>query len=312
MKPIPAIVEQDVEHHTKAIQAALRAMREAAKHEAKAEERASDAAADLTTARDVASRARLALGKALMAARPRWPQRGPNAKGWGVYLAELDIDEDTALKAMKYAGWVAEHLPAASSDVTGKLPTMREAGLDDRPRGREIVIVDAPTAAANDEAEVVIDRDTWCTPKAFADAIGEVDYDPCSNERSHVRAKKMFRLDRGEDGLKLAKFVKPEKRVFINPPYSNVTPWIVEYGHTRFCFLLKIDPSTKWFGELFEKSELILIPRGTRIQFEPPPGVPAAQSQANPFPHGFFFAHAVDAPAALVALCFPGWTTKGP
>lgn len=155
-----------------------------------------------------------------------------------------------------------------------------------------------------------VDRDTWCTPKAFADAIGPVQLDPCSNERSHIQAERTFRLDREEDGLLLAETITEQTLCFINPPYSDVMPWIDAYGHTRFIFLLKIDPSTKWFTALVELSAVILIPKGTRIQFEAPPGVPADKSHANPFPHGFFFAQESDIPPALAAMCFQPWTLR--
>ena len=66
------------------------------------------------------------------------------------------------------------------------------------------------------------DRDTWATPEWLTRAIGRVDLDPCSNDRSTVLAKRTFNLDaRGEDGLKLAKFVSRNTRTYVNPPYGR-------------------------------------------------------------------------------------------
>lgn len=144
------------------------------------------------------------------------------------------------------------------------------------------------------------DRDTWVTPLYLARAVGRWDLDPCSNDRSHLDAAKTFRLDRGQDGLVLAPFVSSRTRVWINPPYSDVMPWIKAYGHTRFCFLVKFDPSTKWCRELIKRTELVLFPTGKRIAFEPPPGVEGASNQ---FPHGLFYARADDATDAISALC---------
>lgn len=292
MKPVPAIVESDLAPHTSAIQAALKALREARSHEEQAERQ-------FETARQVTARARLDLGRALIAARGRWPARGPKAKAWTEYLADQRVDADVALEAMAYAGYVEERFPGSGENAPGNLtlPTMREAGLDNRPR----------LGAPEPEDAAPVDRDTWCTPKWITDAIGDVDLDPCSNERSTVQAIYAYRLDQGEDGLKLvtSKWIDGASvRTFINPPYSDVGPWIQAFGHTRFVFLLKLDPSTRWFAELLERTELVLIPRGTRIQFEAPPGVPPDKAQANQFPHALFYAHEEDATAAIRALCF--------
>jgi hypothetical protein len=150
------------------------------------------------------------------------------------------------------------------------------------------------------------DRDSWCTPKWIADAIGPWDLDPCSNERGHVRAGRAFRLDRGEDGLALAASVEPGVRAFVNPPYSDVPPWVRAYKHAAFCFLLKFDPSTRWFAELYAATALVAIPRRRRVAFEPPPGVRAS---SNPFPHALFYARREDATDAILRLCY-AWRTR--
>lgn len=147
------------------------------------------------------------------------------------------------------------------------------------------------------------DRDTWCTPKWLADAVGEFDLDACSNERSHIRSRAVYRLADGDDGLRDAASVPPSWRVWINPPYSagQVIRWVRAYRHTRFVFLVRLDPSTEWFGEMYAASEALMVPRGKRIDFEPPPGVKAS---SNPFPHVLAYADRRDVTPAIEALCF--------
>lgn len=106
---------------------------------------------------------------------------------------------------------------------------------------------------------------------------------------------------RGEDGLALAEEVPNRYRVFLNPPYSDVMPWVQAYKRTRFCFLLKFDNSTKWFEELIGYTSVVLFPKRTRIEFVAPPGV---ESSSNPFPHALFYACEDDVTSAIRRLCF--------
>jgi hypothetical protein len=152
-------------------------------------------------------------------------------------------------------------------------------------------------------------RDSWCTPRWLADAIGEFDLDPCSNPRSHVKARKTYQVERGEDGLDPSSFrLMGSCRTFINPPYSRdqVQRWIDAYKHTQFCFLLRFDPSTKWFQDIYDASGLIAIPRGRRINFEPPPGVSAS---SNVFPHALFYRNPSDATGEVIRACV-AWRKK--
>ncbi len=266
---------------------------------------------------DEARRRRLDLGMLLANARKRWPRSGPKAVGWSDFLARVGISVDAARDAMEYAGYVEERFPG---DLPETLPSRREAGLDssradDRepppPSDADVPREVADEVGGGDDDD--IDRDTWCTPSWITEALGSFDLDPCSNERSTVQATYAYRLDRGEDGLKLAtkKWIDPTStRVFVNPPYSDVAPWIEVYGATRFCFLLKLDTSTKWFVRLFELAETIYIPRRRRVGFVPPEGVPADRAKAQQFPHALFYARDEDATDAIRALCFPPWRTK--
>lgn len=147
-------------------------------------------------------------------------------------------------------------------------------------------------------------RDGACTPKWLAELIGEVALDPASNHRSHIQATIACDLASGDDGLwpdldswgqrlfvceggSRIRPVLPGYTVFCNPPYARgqVIRWVRHYKHTRFIFLLRWDPSTKWFDELIQACDWVWFPRLQRIEFEPPPGVTFSK---NPFPHALY------------------------
>jgi hypothetical protein len=115
------------------------------------------------------------------------------------------------------------------------------------------------------------DRDSWATPAWLTALLPEVDLDPCSNEHSTVRARKTYRLDRGEDGLVLPWVGS----VYVNAPFSDIMPWAVKAGHEvrRGCgFLVNVDSSTAWWRELTSFLPYIFL-FDRRIQFVPPPGI---------------------------------------
>lgn len=141
-------------------------------------------------------------------------------------------------------------------------------------------------------------RDGWCTPRWFAELIGPVDIDPCSNERSHIQAR-LRACGPGVPsyadgvpaapacGLAMAPLVPADWLAFINCGYSRgtVIQFVRAYAHVRFQFLLRFDTSTEWFSELFEIANWIAFPRLRRVNFEPPPGVPES---SNAYPIGLF------------------------
>lgn len=116
----------------------------------------------------------------------------------------------------------------------------------------------APNEATTDE---------WCTPKWLADALGPFDLDPCSNLRSHIKAREVAGLFLGCDGLR-ARW-EDDCSVFCNPPYSNVGPWaeklIMHCG--PWGALLKLDPTTKWWATLMRANPTV-APFRKRIKFE--------------------------------------------
>lgn len=151
-------------------------------------------------------------------------------------------------------------------------------------------------------------RDSACTPKWLAELLGKFDLDPCSNPRSHIKAARRLMLEEKSDGLypnlgpggycqgivnykgevvrQLVDVIKPTCFTFINPPYARgeVVKWVKHWRHTRFCFLLRWDPSTEWFAELICHCTHVWFP-ARRINFEPPPGV---KFSSNPFPHALY------------------------
>jgi hypothetical protein len=92
--------------------------------------------------------------------------------------------------------------------------------------------------------------------------------------------------------------------VWGQPPYELVPEALDHYGHTRFCFLLRFDPSTEWFRKLYRLSRLVCVTR-KRVEFEPPPGVPVSK---NPYPHALYFAREEDATPAVLRACV-SWRT---
>jgi hypothetical protein len=108
--------------------------------------------------------------------------------------------------------------------------------------------------------------DEWCTPKDLAMDLGHFMIDPCSNERSHIRAETVCMLP--IDGL------ADDWRhwsVYVNPPYSNVMPWARKLAAHQgpWCALVKLDPSTAWWRELV-LSGASWSPFRKRVAFERP------------------------------------------
>ncbi len=148
-----------------------------------------------------------------------------------------------------------------------------------------------------------VDRDQWVTPRKIARDVGPWDLDPCSNEFSHIQAKRTFRLDRGQNGLFLARYVTRGTRTWINPPYSHgsVIQWVRAYRHTFFCFLVRCDVSTEWWETLWPFVEVLALPK-ERVAFEPPPGAPSAPG--SPFPHALLYRRAIDVTEAVSRSCY--------
>lgn len=92
--------------------------------------------------------------------------------------------------------------------------------------------------------------DSTCTPPWLTEMLPSVDFDPCSNDRSTVKARISMTLDNGLDGL-----VEPWIGTgFQNNPFSSPIAWMkkaaAELGSGRctgLIILCKLDPGTKWW-----------------------------------------------------------------
>ena len=118
--------------------------------------------------------------------------------------------------------------------------------------------------------------DSYNTPKWIADRVGTFDLDPCSNDRTHIRARQTYALPL--DGLSLPWV----GRVWLNPPYSNPLPWMEKLHNERAAgrvteslVLVKLDVSPKWWHTLtnpaYGRFDAWFFHK--RLQFDPPPGV---------------------------------------
>lgn len=162
-----------------------------------------------------------------------------------------------------------------------------------------------------------VDRGAWCTSADTARMVGPWDHDPFSNPRSNIVSRTACMLERGDDGLagpRVGEFfiaglgrrlADEDTRLWGQPPYTLVPEALSHYGHTRFCFLLRFDPSTKWFSRLYQLSKLVCVLR-KREPFVPPPGVKAS---SNPHAHALFYRDERDATPEVLRRSV-AWRTR--
>lgn len=301
---------------------------------------------------------RLQLGQWLSQARTAWPERGPTAKGWGEFCERVKIPDSTA------RAYIAEYRdPAgfAERKAGSAKPEGRSELEDDDQTGPRIVpaptsppvlfaeltpdqVIDAikrlkpedrKRVLRDGKANVIggskeVERGTWCTPRAIADAVGPWDVDPFANPRSHIAAVVRCMLEDGGDGFgggkpgetpglyltgsrpglpSISGVADETTRVWIQSPYEIVLEAIAHYGHTRFCALLRWSPDTEWFARMWPRVQVVAFPVGgalrastgaTRIEFEPPDGIEAS---SNPYPHALYYADERDVTDAVRKLC---------
>lgn len=157
----------------------------------------------------------------------------------------------------------------------------------------------------------VLQRDARCTPDWLARAIGTVWIDVCTNANSHIVATRDWRLERGQDAIKGARYLPRKDRcpgiVFCNPPYSkgNVIRFVRAFCRTRFLFLVRQDTSTRWWRELWPYVGLQCTPI-KRVDFDMPPDADEddVEDSSNPYPHVLLYANAADATAEVRALSY--------
>lgn len=111
--------------------------------------------------------------------------------------------------------------------------------------------------------------DDWATPvdviRKLEAEFGRFDLDPCATDET-AKADSYFTKE--EDGLAQ----HWSGLVFVNPPYSNVTPWVEKaiaecaLGNARSLLLLPNNTDTAWFHDLVLKHCHVRFLRG-RIAF---------------------------------------------
>lgn len=76
----------------------------------------------------------------------------------------------------------------------------------------------------------------WVVDPARLEAGGPFDLDPATIARNPINARSWYALERGDDGLELPWHVDGDGRhvrtIWINPPYSNIRPWLVKAHNT--------------------------------------------------------------------------------
>lgn len=104
--------------------------------------------------------------------------------------------------------------------------------------------------------------DEWLTPPEILEALGPFDLDPCAHARSATAEHRVF-----EDGLAADWF----GRVWLNPPYSDVTPWIrrLSMHGTGTALLYAKTDVLAWHHWVWPAATALLFFRG-RIRFLKP------------------------------------------
>jgi hypothetical protein len=112
-----------------------------------------------------------------------------------------------------------------------------------------------------------MDKDAWYTPIEIIQSLGKFDLDPCcDNICPNPTAKRKFGPD--QDGLS-----KPwNGRVWCNPPFSNVVPWVdrmIAHGNGVLFVFARSDAI--WFQRALASSGMCLLLAG-RTTFGRPNG----------------------------------------
>lgn len=123
--------------------------------------------------------------------------------------------------------------------------------------------------------------DEWLTPPGIIDALGgsgSFGLDPCSPlERPWATAQ--HHLTVADDGLD-----SPwDGRVWLNPPYSDVEPWmqrLAEHGRGTALVFARCE-TTWWFRWVWPHADAMLFLAG-RLSFHRPDGTAAAHNSGGP------------------------------
>jgi len=109
----------------------------------------------------------------------------------------------------------------------------------------------------------------YYTPKWLFDAMGlEFDIDVAAPKQGipWIPARQWFSQE--NDGL--AQDWK-NQLVWMNPPFSNVTPWVQKFIENNNGIALLVVSRSRWFAELWEKSDAVMATPAD-LKFERPDG----------------------------------------
>lgn len=123
-------------------------------------------------------------------------------------------------------------------------------------------------------------RDEAGTPKRLFDYIMKyIGVTPVLDVCASSRNKKCDRyISRKEDGLITPWDTQEQGVCWLNPPYSDVTPWLRKalaetYRGTTTVALVNMDMSTQWWVKYALRASEIYFVVGARVNFDPPPGI---------------------------------------
>jgi hypothetical protein len=121
--------------------------------------------------------------------------------------------------------------------------------------------------------------DTWLTPPAIINALGEFDLDPCSPIK-RPWSTAAWHYDINDDGLAMPWY----GRVWLNPPYSReAVKWLRKMAaHGKGTALIFARTETSWFFEtVWQAATAILFLEG-RIHFHMADGSRAKANAGAP------------------------------
>jgi len=109
----------------------------------------------------------------------------------------------------------------------------------------------------------------YYTPKWLFDLMGltfDIDVAAPVQGIPWIPAKRWF--SQAEDGLAQQ---WEHKLVWMNPPFSNVTPWVHKFIENNNGVALLVVSRSKWFAELWDKADAIMATPAD-LKFERPVG----------------------------------------
>lgn len=138
--------------------------------------------------------------------------------------------------------------------------------------------------------------DEWFTPSSILERVAELDphgriaLDPCWHPDCLVRAEVTRSAARGENGLEYdwRALVGVERLVFVNPPYSDISSWMLEckrHGARggNLAALVPARTDTRWFHDHALSAPWVCFIKG-RLKF-----ANASARYSAPFPSAIFY-----------------------